>query len=166
MPACHSSHATGIGQVQIGQSTCDVMIQATTDQTPTPLQAEAMALLLAVVVAQELQLQQRTFLTDNVSLAAASATQSITARQVPWEIRDILSSFFPPSAPLQAAIYHVKRNLNEVAHDCAHQAIKANATEPTFRCNCSAHRNSRRPIFIALHSTNFTGYVLHSVYCT
>jgi hypothetical protein len=160
--------AIGIGlyiQIQSNQTKCDVMIQASTEQTSTPLKAEAAALLFAVKVARLLKLQEVTFLKDNLSLAKAAATCSVSAHQVPWELREVLASFFQASAHLQASIYHVKRDLNGVAHDCAHQALETKVSEPIFRCNCSAHRSSLCPICADLHYADITGYVMHSVFC-
>ncbi|XP_047057253.1 uncharacterized protein LOC124663618 [Lolium rigidum] len=117
IPGRYGSQAIGIGlyiQIQSNQTKCDVMIQASTEQTSTPLKAEAAALLFAVKVARLLKLQEVTFLKDNLSLAKAAATCSISAHQVPWELREVLASFFQASAHLQASIYHVKRDLNGV----------------------------------------------------
>jgi hypothetical protein len=105
------------------------------------------------------------FLTDNLSLARASATNSISAQQVPWELRDVMASFFQISTQIQAAIFHIKRDLNGVAHDCAQQALKTIVSEPIFRCNSSTHSNSLCPISDALISADIQGYVLYSVYC-
>jgi ribonuclease HI len=168
IPGRAGSQATGIGlflQCQISQTSCKVMIQASTDHVPSSLQAEAEALLLAAKVAHQLQLQRVTFLTDNLALAKAASSKSILDQQVPWEIRDRLVSFFQISAQLCAAIFHVKRDLNEVADNCAHQALQTSVSEPIFRCKCSAHSRSLCPIYVALQSLNISGYVLHSVYC-
>ena len=141
------------------------MIQASADHVPSSLQAEALTLLLAAKVAYQLQLREVTFLTDNLTLVKAATSKSILEQQVPWEIRDHLASFLQNSAQLHAAIFHVKRDLNGVANNCAHQALEIGASEPIFRCNCSAHRNSLCPVYVALQSLNASGCVLHSVYC-
>ena len=47
-----------------------------------------------------------------------------------WEIRNVLASFLQISAQLQPAIFHIKRDLNGVTHDRAHQALKTNDLEP------------------------------------
>ena len=69
-----------------------VFIQASTSLTPSPLQAEAWALLLAAKVAAVLQLHQVTFLTDNLALARAAAS-SASDPQALWEIRNLVSNF-------------------------------------------------------------------------
>jgi hypothetical protein len=84
IPGRDDSQATGIGLFLHDSSLAE--------QAPTPFHADAAALLLATKVARSLQLQQVTFLTDNLSLARASATNSISAQQVPWELRDVMAS--------------------------------------------------------------------------
>lgn len=163
------SQRMGIGlylQFQVAEASCNVMIPASAEYGASPLKAEATALLLAAKVAQLFQLQGITFLTDNLVLAKASATQSISAQEVPWEIRNDLASFFQVSAQLQASIFHIRRDLNGVAHECAHQALKTNDLEPIFRCSSSAHSNSQCPTYNVLQSANIAGYVLHSVHCS
>jgi hypothetical protein len=53
--------------------------------TPSVLQAEAEALLLAARIASTFQLQDITFLKDNSTLAKAAAVRSVSHSQVPWE---------------------------------------------------------------------------------
>lgn len=50
--------------------------------TDTPLQAEALGILLAAKIAQLLQLEQPSFLTDCLPLAKAAATRRVDADQV------------------------------------------------------------------------------------
>jgi hypothetical protein len=64
-----------------------IMIQASTIRPPSPLLAEAAALLLASKVAAQVQAKQVTFLTDNLTLAKVAAAPSVTDKQVPWELR-------------------------------------------------------------------------------
>ena len=86
--------------------------------------AEALALLLAVTLANLLQLQHVTFLTDNLTLAKAAAALKTADQQVPWEIRQHIAQYKLVSQELDPKIYHIKRDLNGVAHNCAHQALR------------------------------------------
>uniref|UniRef100_N1QRP3 Putative beta-D-xylosidase 2 n=1 Tax=Aegilops tauschii TaxID=37682 RepID=N1QRP3_AEGTA len=68
------------------QRSMQVQIQASTEPTFSPLQAEAHALVLAARVTQLLQISQPTFLTDNLSLAKAAASKNVLADAIPWEL--------------------------------------------------------------------------------
>lgn len=60
-----------------------MQIQASTVIIDTPLQAEALALLLAARVAKQLCISQPTFLTDNLSLASWAASRKIKESTTP-----------------------------------------------------------------------------------
>jgi ribonuclease HI len=105
----------GIGlflQLQTTQANCKVRIQASTNHICSPLQAEALALVFAAKIANSLELQGVTFLTDKLTLAKAAAARSIAHEQVPWQIRNVIASFNQVTTHLQAAIYHINMNLN------------------------------------------------------
>jgi hypothetical protein len=70
---------TGLGvycQIQQDNLKATVLLQATAGRTPSPLHAEALGLLLAAKIAQIMQVNQITFLTDNLMLAKAAAASS------------------------------------------------------------------------------------------
>jgi hypothetical protein len=142
-----------------------ILIQASTLPAPSPLHAEALALILAAKIAAALQLSQPTFLTDNLSLARAAAANSLTDPQVLWEIRNLVAEFKQVSQGLHASIYHIKRDLNGVAHNCSQQASRIFSSEPIFSCMSSAHRNSFCPIALAIQNLDLQGFVLHDVTC-
>jgi hypothetical protein len=113
---------TGLGilyDFQEEQCRTKILIQASTLPAPSPLHAEALALILAAKIAAALQLSQPTFLTDNLSLARAAAANLLTDPQVLWEIRNLVAEFKQVSQGLHASIYHIKRDLNGVAHNCS-----------------------------------------------
>ena len=78
-----------------------VQIQASAPLTSSPLQAEAQALLLAAKAAQILQVEQPTFLTNNISLAKAAANRNVTTNSTPWVIRESLADFYRTTQHLQ-----------------------------------------------------------------
>jgi beta-galactosidase beta subunit len=100
-----------------------LMIQASTAHSSSPLLAEADALLFATKVAAQVQAQGITFLTDNLTLARAASATAITNEQVPWELRQQIAGYKRDSEELQSKIYHINRNLNGVAHDCANRQL-------------------------------------------
>jgi hypothetical protein len=143
-----------------------VMIQASTVQPSSPILAEAAALLLASNIAAKIQEQGVTFLTDNLALARAAAAHSIADKQVPWELRQQIADYKKSSEHLLPKIYHIKRNLNTIAHDCAKQALRRSESMPVFSCLNSAHRNiGTCPIPISLQNLEIQGFGLHDVLC-
>lgn len=159
--------ATGVGvflNFFQGQTEVNVQIQASAPITNSPLQAEALALLLAAQVSNRLRISQPTFLTDCLSLAKAAADQKNLAASIPWTIRHTLADFFSLTRDLQAQVYHISREINGIAHNVAHQVLRS-ASEPDICCFASAHRNLSCPVVSLLSNFSFQGYVLHAVRC-
>jgi hypothetical protein len=125
VPGMASRIATGIGvycQILEHNFSATALIQASMPLSPSVIQAEAEAFLLAAKIANRLHIQQPVFLTDNSILAKAAAAPAISDSQVPWEIRRHLAQYKLLSASCNASVYHVNRGLNGVAHNCSHQA--------------------------------------------
>ena len=161
------SVATGIGiylSLPQDQLEVNVQIQASTVITDTPLQAEALALLLAARVAKQLCISQPTFLTDNLSLASWAASRKIKESTTPWTIRKILADFFCYSSDLQSQVFHISREINGIAHNVAHQVLTS-VVEPDICCFASAHRNMTCPVVSLLSTFQFQGFVIHFVRC-
>lgn len=134
--------ATGIGvylSLPQDQMEVNVQIQASTIITNSPLQAEALALLLAAQVAKRLCISQPTFLTDNLSLASWAASRKIMESTTPWTIRKVLADFFCYSSDFQSQVFHISREINGIAHNVAHQVLRS-VVEPDICCFASAHR--------------------------
>jgi hypothetical protein len=96
------------------------------------LQAETAALLLATEIASHLNLKKVTFLTDNSALAKAATSTSASDPQVHWEIRSHIADYLQVTQSLDAAVFHIKRDLSGIAHNCAHQAIRQSLSSPIF----------------------------------
>ena len=144
--------ATGIGVflnfLQDNRS-IQVQIQASAPLTSSPIQAEAQALLLAAKAAQILQVEQPTFLTDNLSLAKAAANRNVIADSTPWMIREFLADFYRITQHLQSQVFHISREINGIAHNVAHQVL-SRSLEPVYSCFGSAHRNKTCPVISTL----------------
>jgi hypothetical protein len=168
VPGSQGRVHTGLGvycQIQQSQLMATILIQASTDKAPSPLHAEALALLLAATIADRLQASQVTFLTDNLILSRATAVVKTTDPRVPWEIREQIANYKQVSRGLQTQVYHIKRNINGVTHNCAHQAIRQSQSLPIFSCSSSAHRQGNCPIALALQNFYLQGIVMHAVNC-
>jgi hypothetical protein len=167
-PESDKQVTTGIGvhcQLQDLHCKAFVFVQASIPMTPSVLQAEAEALLFAAKIANILQIGHVAFLTDNIALAKAAKSSCLVQSQVPWEIRQQRAHFKSITKSFSHAVYHIKRDLNKEAHECAHQATKQAPFSPTLRCSNSSHRNSPCPIISRLLSLSLHGFVIHNVTC-
>ena len=160
--------ATGIGvyiQADIGGDKCSLMIQASTSIASSAFQAEAMALRLAATLANLLNISMPIYLLDNQVLAKVAASRELNHTLLRWDSREILADFFESTSNTSCQVYHIKRNYNEIAHNCAAQATRQRLQQPTFRCTCSAHVADNCPIVSVLRTNQLQGYVLHDVTC-
>ena len=143
----------------------DVFIHAKAHGVGSPISAEAHALLLAGDMAAKLQLQHPVFFTDNLSLARAAASPSLVHTSMLWEVRPLLATFQSLATPLGFKVYHISREINGVAHNCAHQAKRMFTSQPTFDCSNPAHSNTQCPVLAASSVLRTQGFVLLSVNC-
>jgi hypothetical protein len=143
----------------------DVLILATKRDVPSPIQAEAHALSLAGHLAATLDLQEPIFFSDCANLVKAAAAQGVANPAMLWEIRRQAIDFQEKTRPLRPCIFHVKREINGVAHNCAHQAKRSMRSEPTRSCRNSAHSNTSRPVLAACQMLELQGVVLIDVQC-
>jgi ribonuclease HI len=167
-PAAAGSTVTGIGvflQYETNGQSFKVMIQASTTLLPSVLQAEAKALLLAAKLAEWLQIDKPTFLTDNQVLAKAAASRTIDHALLHWDARNILADFFNATRRSRAQVFHIRRDLNFVAHNCAHQVLRQDLSQPIYSCVCSAHANSPCPAISILQNLVCQDFVIHAVLC-
>jgi hypothetical protein len=105
-------------------------------------------------------------LTDNHTLAKAAAANKISDKQVPWELREQIANYQKASRNIEKKVFHIPRNLNGIAHDCAKQAIRQDKSLPIFSCSNSAHsRIGNCPIASILSQIHLQGIVLHAVNC-
>ena len=169
-PGAEGTISTGLGvfcHLQNHNGEEKILIQASTlKKANSPLIAEAIGLYLAALIAAKLGLQSTTFFIDNLSLAKAAAAEKISDKQVPWELREQIANYQKASRDLDRRIFHISRDLNGIAHDCAKQAIRQDKSLPIFSCSNSAHsRIGNCPIVSTLSQTQFQGIVLHAVNC-
>jgi hypothetical protein len=165
-PGMTGQTRTGIGvycEIREKNLQASVLIQASLPIAASALQAEAEAFLLAIKTAEFLHVKQPTFLTDNINLARAVAAPSIT--QVPWEIRKHIANFKEILAGFTPQVYHISRDINGVAHNCAHQVIRQSLSRPIFSWSNSTHRASCCPIVYAVQQLQYQELVIHAVHC-
>ena len=168
IPGQTNAAATGIGIFmefsQNGHS-FTIMIQASTTMTSSVLQAEAKALLLATQFSEKLGIVKPTMLTDNKTLAKAVASRRLDTDHMHWNTRDILARILNSMSNLQAQVFHIKRNVNGVAHNCAHQVLTNSVGPPILSCSSSAHSSPSCPAISILQNVEWLGFVIHAVHC-
>jgi hypothetical protein len=168
IPGSQGTIQTGLGvycELQQEQLKTKIQIQASTSKASSPLHVEAIAILLAAKIANSLQIQQVTFLTDNLTLARAAASKRATDPHVPWEIREQIAIFMQSNRNIEEQVYHIRREVNSVAHNCAHQAIRQSQSRPILSCSNSAHQTGRCPVLLSLQIFSLQEIVLHVVNC-
>jgi hypothetical protein len=160
---------TGIGVflqfADSGDRRLTVMIQASAPPADSVLQAEAKAMLLAALVAQALHIHKPTMLTDNKNLAKAVASKKLDSVHIHWNCRDTLADIFATASILHAQVFHIKRDLNDIAHNCAHQVLRSSPNAPTFGCTSSAHFSTPCPVIATLQNSVWQGFVINDVLC-
>ncbi|XBI28971.1 hypothetical protein VPH35_053079 [Triticum aestivum] len=158
---------TGIGvfiQIPGDETERKIMIQASAGDAHSPLCAEALALQLAARVATQMQFQHTTFFMYNLSLAKMVASRNINDDLINWRCRAPISSFLQDTSSIQTTVYHINRNINGIAHDCAHQVLNSRV-ESVFSCTHSSQSSSFCPTLLYLHNFQVQGYVIHVVLC-
>ena len=124
-----------------------------------------MALVFAANLATQLSISQVTFLTDNLTLARAAASEKIIADDVPSELREQIAQYKMASRDLSSQVYHIKRDINGIAHNCSQQAIRQSLSSPIYSCSSSAHVDNTCPLVLALQNIQMQGLVIHVVQC-
>jgi hypothetical protein len=169
VPGATGQERMGIGvflQFSNGGQEYTLLIQASTPMANSPLQAEAKALLFASIIAGSHQLRRPTFLTDSLILAKAATVQQQSLRNLNWDIRGIMADFFLQSTDMEPTIFHIPRDLNIIAHNCARQVIRKPLQQPAFKCVNKQHGDHSCPVVSVLENFHFQGYVIQSVLCT
>ena len=113
-----------------------------------------------------LGINRPTLLTDNQSLAKVAASSQLDHQLLRWDVRDVLACFFTISSCLLSQVFHIKRDLNGVAHNCAHQALRRSLDQPIYSCVTLAHTPDQCPVISAIKNINLQDFVIHAVLCT
>jgi hypothetical protein len=141
------------------------MLQASTSLTSSVLQAEAKAMLLAVLLSEAFKISRPTLLTDNKLLAKAVADRKLDSDHIHWNARDSLANILNSTNRLQARVFHIKRDINEIAHNCAHKVLRNSQGPPILRCSSSAHASPSCPILSIFKHSEWQEFVIHDVQC-
>jgi hypothetical protein len=141
------------------------MIQILAPKAASALQAETMALSLAILLSGIINIYRPTMLTDNSNLAKAVASRKIDCHLIHWNCRQDIAQILSMTAISQASIFHINRNLNGVAHCCARQALINPTKDASLTCSSAAHRASPCPIISALRNFIKPGFVILDIHC-
>ena len=109
----------------------NIYVAALSPPVSSPLQAEAHAMLLAVKVAESLQLRDAYFLTDSQVLALATRSDR-NASEGPWQIRGTVSQVRASSSFHPSRFFFVPRAHNMKAHHYSKLALRTSSS--TVRC--------------------------------
>jgi ribonuclease HI len=142
-----------------------IMIQALEQMASSVLQAETKAMLLALQITQSIGVADPSFLTDSRLLAMAMASNKIDSSHMHWSCRQEFAQALNIANTIQARVFHIKRQLNSVAHCCAHQALKPHSGSTPFGCTSSAHRSMPCPVLALLSNFNGRDCVISDVHC-
>jgi ribonuclease HI len=129
----------GIGiyiQVDNNQHFKQLHIAAMSPPAASPLQAEALALVLATKLATVIQVQEPKYFTDSAILAQAASTKCILSAPSHWEVRPELATIQASSSFQANRVNHISRSLNVKAHHLARLATRINCTSVAIRCLC------------------------------
>lgn len=160
---------TGIG-IHIQDESVDrkwnIMIQASTKQEQSTFQAEARALLLAAKITQILHISTPTFLTDNQVLAKTAAGRKLDHSLLHWSARSHLADYIQATTNSSPQVFHISREINKVAHNCATQVLRRSLNQPIFRCSSSAHSRDDCPILSILQHVHLQDFVILAAWCS
>jgi hypothetical protein len=103
------------------------------------------------------------FFTDCSNLEKAAAAPGATDQA--WEIRRQAIEFQNVTLSLQPRIFHISREINGVAHQCARQAKQSTCSRPTRSCRNLAHRNMACLVLVAIDHLRLLDFVIIDVQC-
>ena len=163
------SQQTGIGIYIADNSTqagWKIKIQAATLQQDNAFQAEAKALSMAAKIANILQVDRPIYLTDNQVLAKIAAARTISHPLLHWNARHHLADFFRETTSTSTNVFHISRQLNGEAHNCAKQVLRHSLNQPIYQCTNSAHPIGACPVLLALLNVTSQDFVLTAAICS
>jgi hypothetical protein len=102
---------------------------------------------------------------DNQVLAKVTVSWALDHALLHWDARHILADFFKTTNRSQAHVFHISRDINGVAHNCAHQVLRHDLSQPIYSCLCSAHASSPCPAISVLQNSVWQDFVIHAVLC-
>ena len=119
----------------VGSSHCrEIQIAAISPPVSSVLQAEAFALLLAVKVAERLQIQITGMFTDNRVLSRAVAANNVIDDPGHWELAPLLACISSNRVFDHHNVFHVARQFNFKADFLAKLARRLLNRNTAFRC--------------------------------
>jgi hypothetical protein len=142
-----------------------LFISASSAPVTLVLQAEASALLLAIRIAELLQIHEPHMLTDNSTLATAAAAGDIMESPGHWEIRPLLASITSSGVFNVQKIFHINRGLNFKAHHQAKLARRLQDRPCSVKCLTVSQDSGQCPMSLAFSADVIGSFYISFVKC-
>lgn len=139
-------------------------VAALSPPASSPLQAETYGLLLAIRLADLLQIQDPYYYTDNSVLASAAASPTVFKAPGHWENRPHLAAIQASPSFCCKKIAHINRCKNFKADHQARLALRIQNTSLAIRCLCSEAGQCPGRDILSVSSVD--PFTLISVKCT
>lgn len=117
-----------------------IVIKATSSMSGSPLLAEMNALMLAIQICHQLQIQSPVFLSDNIMVVNAIQKEDYMTDSGHWSLRPALSRIYNILQGRNIKIQWIPREMNKMADNLAKSARELSSqSQMAFDCSNISH---------------------------